>query len=180
MLVTEMLGPTLQDYFLHCNKEFNVSTSVILAFKMVPSRDQIEVVEALHARNFVSKNIGPENFCFGIGDKSHTLMMQTFGTASLFKDPFSKNHVGYSEENIVVNFSIYTSINVLAGIGKLALKRILATRRPRIGRLSAAVVRQVEVASVSETRDAGLAPRHPLRAQGVDPHRGLVRPLADW
>lgn len=174
-----MLGPTLQDYFLHCNKEFNVSTTVILAFKMVHLSYQIEVIEGLHARNFVSKNIGPENFCFGIGDKSQTLMMQTFGTATLFKDPFSKNHVGYSEENILVNFNIYTSINVLAGIGRPDLKRVLQARRPRVRGVPPAVLRQGQVAALPQTRRAGPPPRHPLRAQGLHPRRGLVRPPAD-
>lgn len=39
ILVTEMLGPTLQDFFLHCNRELMVSTAALLAIKLVDECD---------------------------------------------------------------------------------------------------------------------------------------------
>lgn len=142
VMVIEMLGPTLQDYFVHCNKEFNISTTAIVALKMVGLADQIEALEVLHSYHFLCKNISPETFCFGVGEKSHVMMLASLGNASLYKDPFSNSHIGYSEENIVTSFNAYTSVNVLAGIGSPRLQRVLETRRPRVGRLYALVFRQ--------------------------------------
>lgn len=118
IVVTELLGPTLHDLFLHCNKDFNVSTVAILAVKLVFLSDQIEAIEAIHGRDYLHKNIAPEQFCFGVGDKSHTLMLWNFAYAELFRDAFSRNHIGYSEEKIVSNYNAFTSVNVLSGIGR--------------------------------------------------------------
>lgn len=120
VLVTEMLGPTLHDLFVHCNKDFSVSTVAVLAVKLVLESDQIEVIEAVHTKDYLHKNISPDQFCFGVGDKSHVLMLWNFSYAALFRDAFSKNHIGYNEERIVTNYNIFTSVNVLSGIGRLA------------------------------------------------------------
>lgn len=78
------------------------------------------MIEELHTRNLLHKNIGPEAFCFGTGYKSYQLMMTCFQHATPYRDNFSKNHIPYREDLIVNHYNQFTSVNVLSGLGRYA------------------------------------------------------------
>lgn len=115
-----MLGPNLHELFIHCQMAYTFSTVAIIAVKIVDFvLIEIEMLELLHEIGFLHKNIAPEHFVFGIGEKSQQLLGTNLAFSTPFKDPFSKNHIPYSEDRFLMHFNVYTSVNVLAGTGKL-------------------------------------------------------------
>jgi len=74
-LVMELMGPTLYRRWADCGERFSLKTVLMLADQMV------EVIEHVHASNFVHRDISPNNFMLGIGDKSDQLHLIDFGHA---------------------------------------------------------------------------------------------------
>jgi serine/threonine protein kinase len=63
VLVMDLLGPSLGDLFNFCSRRFTVKTVLMLANQMI-SR-----VEYIHTKNFIHRDIKPNNFLMGIGNK---------------------------------------------------------------------------------------------------------------
>ena len=63
VLVMDILGPSLQNLFEFCGREFGMKTILWVAIEM------IERIEKMHAANFIHRDIKPENFLVGHGKK---------------------------------------------------------------------------------------------------------------
>jgi casein kinase 1 alpha len=61
VLVMDLLGPSLEDLFNFCSRRFTVKTVLMLADQMIGR------VEYIHTKNFVHRDIKPDNFLMGIG-----------------------------------------------------------------------------------------------------------------
>lgn len=60
VLIMNLLGPSLEDLFLYCDKQFTLKTCLMLF-------DQgLQCLEKLHENNVIHRDIKPENFCIGI------------------------------------------------------------------------------------------------------------------
>lgn len=74
-LVMELMGPTLYRRWADCKERFSLKTVLMLADQM------LEVIEHVHANSFVHRDISPNNFMLGVGDKSDRLHLIDFGHA---------------------------------------------------------------------------------------------------
>jgi len=108
-IVIELLGPNLLDLFEYCNQTFSLQTVLLLTIEIL-SR-----IEDLHERNYIHKDIKPENFVIGIHEKSNQIYIIDFGLAKKYRDGLY-DHIPYREKKPLTGTARYASINSHMGI----------------------------------------------------------------
>ncbi|KAI6652214.1 Casein kinase I isoform epsilon [Oopsacas minuta] len=110
ILVMELLGPSLEDLLNFCNRKFTIKTVLLLADQMV-SR-----IEYIHSKNFIHRDIKPDNFLMGLGKKSSIVYIIDFGLAKKFRDPKTNQHIPYKDNKNLTGTARYASLNTHNGI----------------------------------------------------------------
>ena len=110
ILVMDMLGPTLSDLFAFCGNRFSLKTTLMLADQMLAR------VDSVHKKNFIHRDMKPENFLMGLGRDSHTVYLIDFGLSKKFKDAKTHQHIPYKENKNLTGTARYASVNAHLGI----------------------------------------------------------------
>ena len=105
-----MLGPSLQDLFSFCGSRFSLKTTLMLADQMLAR------VDSVHKKNFIHRDMKPENFLMGLGRESHTVYLIDFGLSKKFKDAKTHQHIPYKENKNLTGTARYASVNAHLGI----------------------------------------------------------------
>eukprot|EP00667_Euglena_gracilis_P026001 EG_transcript_30913 len=74
-MVMEMLDWSLEHLFNYCGRTFTLKTVLMLGEQLV-SR-----LEFLHSKNFLHRDVKPDNFLMGLGPSSHVVYLLDFGLA---------------------------------------------------------------------------------------------------
>ncbi|XBW37536.1 hypothetical protein QEN19_003116 [Hanseniaspora menglaensis] len=143
ILIIDLLGPSLEDLFEWCGRQFSIKTCALLAIQM------IDTLKTIHSNNLIYRDIKPDNFLIAeyqltsyitsnmsvgslssggsstsnkiicnnnneLNDPNYVYIVD-FGMAKQFRDPISKQHIPYREKKSLSGTARYMSINTHLG-----------------------------------------------------------------
>jgi casein kinase I family protein HRR25 len=122
VLVFELLGPNLEDFFRYCDNQFSLKTTLILADQL------LRRFETLHSSHFLHQDIKPENFLLGMGACGNVVYITDLGLA-IYRHPDRWSSSSAPTRNVtarspeLLGTCRYASINGHLGIGREACQR---------------------------------------------------------
>ncbi|VUC37570.1 unnamed protein product [Clonostachys rosea] len=79
-LVTDLLGPSLQNLWVYCDNSFGMDTLCNIAIQA------LQRLKALHRKGIIHNDLKPSNFAMGSGTKGSTLYIIDYGLATRYAD----------------------------------------------------------------------------------------------
>jgi len=110
VLIMDLLGPSLEDLFNYCGRTFTVTTVCMLALEL------LDRVQYIHEKNFIHRDIKPDNFLIGTGKNCSTVYAIDFGLAKRYRNPKTFAHIRYREHKHLTGTPRYASVNNHLGI----------------------------------------------------------------
>jgi casein kinase 1 len=110
VMVMDVLGPSLEDLFSFCGRKFSLKTVLMLADQLIARLDYF------HSKCFVHRDIKPDNFLIGVGNKANVVYLIDLGLAKKYRDPKTHVHIPYAEHKNLTGTARYASVNTHLGI----------------------------------------------------------------
>lgn len=101
----DLLGPSLYDLHKFCGYTFSLKTTLMLAYQM------IERFELMHSKCLIHRDIKPDNFVMGLGEKSNVLEVIDLGLAKKYYNLRAKKHIEFRTDKNLVGTPRYASIH---------------------------------------------------------------------
>lgn len=87
VMVMDLLGPSLEDMFNYCYRRFTVKTVLMLGIELLTR------LEFIHHRNFIHRDIKPDNFVLGLGNRANVIYVIDFGLSKRYRASGTKEHI---------------------------------------------------------------------------------------
>jgi len=108
IMIMDYLGPSLEDLFSFCNKNFSIKTVLMIAIQV------INRIESLHNVGFIHRDIKPDNFLIGTNGKKSRIFMIDLGLAKNFIK--NEKHIEFRSNRSFTGSFRYSSIRNHNGI----------------------------------------------------------------
>lgn len=115
LMVMDLLGPSLDKFFIFCNKKFSPLTSSYLGIEMVKR------VQYIHSKGFLHRDIKPNNFMLGRFSKNleyvneKTVFVIDFGLSKEYIDFDTGDHLPFRDGRRFIGTPRYASIGTHMG-----------------------------------------------------------------
>ena len=111
ILIMELMGKSLEEIFESLpNKKMSVNCVAKLGIQM------IQILEYIHDKHIIHRDIKPDNFVMGRGDKSKYLYLLDFGLAKKYRSSTTLVHYRMIKKKNLTGTARYASINALNGL----------------------------------------------------------------
>lgn len=87
ILIMDYLGPSLEELIDRFHRKLTLKTVLMLADQMITR------VELLHQKGYIHRDIKPDNFLIGLGEKSGHIYLIDFGLTKRYKNPETGVHI---------------------------------------------------------------------------------------
>ncbi len=108
LMIMDLLGKSLDTLFEENNKKLDVPTVMKLAITI------IEHLHKIHNVGIIHRDIKPNNFMFGVGDKKSNLYVMDFGLSKKWHEDGS--HIEHKSGRSMIGTARYASTNIHLGI----------------------------------------------------------------
>lgn len=103
-MAMELLGPSIEGLTNVCGGHLELPTVLVLAVQM------IERVEAFHSKGYLHRDIKPDNFSIGRGDKNKIAYIIDYGLVKKYRNPKTKSHIPLKKNKKLTGTARYASI----------------------------------------------------------------------
>eukprot|EP01039_Chlorochromonas_danica_P011249 gene11249-12548_t len=110
VMIIDLLGKSLEDLFNDCGRKFTLKTVLMLADQLLCR------IEMIHTKCYIHRDIKPDNFLIGRGNRRNLVHVIDFGLAKLYRDPRTHKHIPYKEGKSLTGTARYASVNTHMGI----------------------------------------------------------------
>lgn len=108
-LSMDLLGKSLDDLFYLCGMKFTLKTVLMII-------DQsLDIIEYVHKKQYIYRDIKPNNFLIGRGKRSNQLFLVDFGLSRKYIDEKTGKHVAFSSNHSVAGTARFASPSALSG-----------------------------------------------------------------
>ena len=104
ILVMDLLGADLETLFNQTLRKFSLKTVLMLMDQMIAR------IQFVHSRNFIHRDLCPQNFCIGTKKTAHKIFLLGFGKAKRYILRDGK-HIPYRERCMLIGTQRFISVN---------------------------------------------------------------------
>ena len=110
ILVMELMGKSLENIFEKNYENFTTRCVCNIGYQMV------EILEFIHSKNYVHRDIKPDNFVIGLNKKKKYIFILDFGLSKKYRSSKTNRHYPLVVYKNLVGTPRYASINALGGL----------------------------------------------------------------